>query len=734
MPTVCRKWLSLALLMAFHLAAHGVAAETIRVRGGEHEGFTRLALDLPRSLAWRMVEHETRFDLVFEAPDLSFDLSAARSRLNADRIGAVEQGQRDGVLRVGLNCDCAVNAFLFGGTMLVVDVSERRSASPDEADERERADFLTTFWIDNAVLRANHATTPAMAPPADPPQEAGDDKKPKSAPRRRIPGAASASPTITPHATAEQPDTDAKEQRRPDALQDLVTTALQDVDGEGLQGVNLAIRNGADKPEPRDRLAAMAATRDETCLVEKDLDIADWAREGHFTTAIGRLRSELYGEFDRSRREIALELAKVYIFFGFGAEAMLVLEEFVDDAGHLVAIASLIETGTVPGQNMFADALSCDNEAALWSMLSHEAGAIGTEVDPSAVLTAFDRLPSTLRTHLAGALSERFRSLDMPQDAKEVLRLAARSGAAADPNAKLAGALIRDDENRAGEAYETLTELTEQNHETSPRAMIELISRKMREDGSIDYDTAQMARILQKEYSTNELSAELRFSTVVALTLSDAFSESLDALAGLRADVDGDAFRQAQDFLHDRMARKASDPVFLSAALALTPDTLNELVSETVFGIADRLVALGFPDSAVDLLGPAFRGHDMQAARRLRARAQIDLGNPDMAAAELSGLEGARADRLRAQLSESRRNFEQALALYRGLGDDDKVEALEELLAGSPANPEIGQPSRIDATGPSNDPAPLASSRRRVDASADTRREIEALLAAAPPE
>ncbi|WP_372614055.1 hypothetical protein [Aquicoccus sp.] len=731
MPTVCRKWLFLALLMAFQLAAHGVAAETIRVRGGEHEGFTRLALDLPRSLAWRLVEHETRFDLVFEAPDLTFDLSAARSRLNSDRLGAVEQGQRDGVLRVGLNCDCAVNAFLFGGTMLVVDVSERRSASPDVAGERERADFLTTFWIDNAVLRANHATKPAMAPPADPPQEAGDDKKPKSAPRRRIPQVASASPTIMPHATAEQPDTDAKEQ---DALHDLVTTALQDADGEGLQGVNLAIRNGADQPEPRDRLAAMAATRDETCLVEKDLDIADWAPEGHFPSAIGRLRSELYGEFDRSRREIALELAKVYIFFGFGAEAMLVLEEFVNDAGHLVAIASLIESGTVPGQNMFADALSCDNEAALWSMLSHEAGAIGTGVDPSAVLTAFDRLPSTLRTHLAGDLSERFRSLDMPQDAKEVLRLAARSGAAADPNAKLASALIRDDENRAGDAYETLTELTEQNHETSPRAMIELISRKMREDGSIDYDTAQMARILQKEYSKSELSAELRFSTVVALTLSDAFSESLDALARLRADVDGDAFRQVQDFLHDRMARKASDPVFLSAALALTPDTLNELVPETVFGIADRLVALGFPDSALDLLGPAFRGHDMQAARLLRARAQIDLGNPDMATAELSGLEGAHADRLRARLSESRRDFEQALALYRGLGDGDKVEALEELLAGPPANPEIGQPSGIDATGPSNDPAPLDSSRRRVDASADTRREIETLLAAPPPE
>ena len=39
----------------------------------------------------------------------------------------------------------------------------------------------------------------------------------------------------------------------------------------------------------------------------------------------------------------------------------MILDEFVENADHLKNIASLIETGTVSGENMFAGALSCDN-------------------------------------------------------------------------------------------------------------------------------------------------------------------------------------------------------------------------------------------------------------------------------------------------------------------------------------------------------------------------------------
>ena len=330
-------------------------------------------------------------------------------------------------------------------------------------------------------------------------------------------------------------------------------------------------------------------------------------------------------------------------------------------------------------------------------MLSHDAGEDGRGFDPSPVLMAFDRLPAGLRSHLAGNLSERFRSLDMLEDAGEVLRIAARSGVAADSNAQLASALVQKDENRKDDAYATLTGLTEQSHETSPRAMIELVSLKMSEDGSIDYDTAQMARILRKEHAESDLLPDLHFATVVALALSGAYAEALDELAGLRANIGADAFRQAQDFLHDRISRKAPDPVFLSAVLTLSPDALNELAPGTVFKAAKRLVALGFPDAAVDLLGPRFRGQDTPEGRLLRAEAYLHLGHADRAEADLSGLEGARADRLRATISEAKRDFV--------LAPDGNFPAPGGDVAEIP-----------DKT------APLEFSRNRVDASADTRR------------
>ena len=696
-----RKWLSLILLAICCMTAKAAMGETIRVRGGEHEGFTRLALDLPRRLAWRVVEHENSFELMVEGDDLTFDLSAALSRLNATRIGTIEQGRQGGVLEVGLNCECGAEAFLFDGTMLVVDIRERRSGNQNTPGRDRQIDFLTTFWIDTAVIGAKPETTPAAH--GDGPKQADEgNEKENDAQNRTLEALRS-----TSRETVDRPDTDANVPPPENDMRSLMNATRHAAEEQRPEGVNLAIRNGAAPFEPQDRLAAMTAAKEEACLKEKDLNITDWARDGHFSASVGRLRSELYGEFDRSRHDIALELAKAYIFFGFGSEARVILDEFVEDTDHLKNIASLIETGTVSGENMFAGALSCDNAAALWSMLSHDAGEIGRGFDPSPVLMAFDRLPAGLRSHLAGNLSERFRSLDMLEDAGEVLRIAARSGVAADSNAQLASALVQKDENRKDDAYATLTGLTEQSHETSPRAMIELVSLKMSEDGSIDYDTAQMARILRKEHAESDLLPDLHFATVVALALSGAYAEALDELAGLRANIGRDAFRQAQDFLHDRISRKAPDPVFLSAVLTLSPDAVNELAPGTVFKAAKRLVALGFPDAAVDLLGPRFRGQDTPEGRLLRAEAYLQLGHADRAETDLSGIEGTRADRLRATISKAKREFVQVLEGNFPAPDGDVAEIPDET-------------------------APLEFSRNRVDASADTRRRVEALLAAAP--
>ncbi|WP_306004507.1 hypothetical protein [Aquicoccus porphyridii] len=695
-----RKWLSLILLATCCMTAKAAMGETIRVRGGEHEGFTRLALDLPRRLAWRVVEHENSFELMVEGDDLTFDLSAALSRLNATRIGTVEQGRQGGVLEVGLNCECGAEAFLFDDTMLVVDIRERRSGNPNTPGRDRQIDFLTTFWIDTAVIGAKSETTPAHG---DGPKQADEgNEKENDAQNRTFEAPRSAS-----RETVDRPDTDANVPPPENDMRSLMNATRHAAEEQRPEGVNLAIRNGAAPFEPQDRLAAMTAAKEEACLKEKDLNITDWARDGHFSASVGRLRSELYGEFDRSRHDIALELAKAYIFFGFGSEARVILDEFVDDADHLKNIASLIETGTVSGENMFADALSCDNAAALWSMLSHDAGEIGRGFDPSPVLMAFDRLPAALRSHLAGNLSERFRSLDMLEDAGEILRIAARSGVAADSNAQFASALVQKDENRKDDASATLTGLAEQSYETSPRAMIELVSLKMGEDGSIDYDTAQMARILRKEHAKSDLLPDLHFATVVALALSGAYAEALDELEGLRANIGDDAFRQAQDFLHDRISRKATDPVFLSAVLTLSPDAVNELAPGTVFKAAKRLVALGFPDAAVDLLGPRFRGHDTPEGRLLRAEAHLHLGHADMAKADLSGIEGARADRLRAAINEAKPDFGQAPDGNFPAPDRDAAEIPDKT-------------------------APLEFSRKSVDASADTRRRVEALLAGAP--
>ena len=62
------------------------------------------------------------------------------------------------------------------------------------------------------------------------------------------------------------------------------------------------------------------------CLAPELVDVTSWAEGADFATELGTLRKQLVGEFDRVDPDVTRALTRAYIHFGFGAEALQVLQ------------------------------------------------------------------------------------------------------------------------------------------------------------------------------------------------------------------------------------------------------------------------------------------------------------------------------------------------------------------------------------------------------------------------
>ena len=120
-----RIWLA----VCFVLLPIASVGQTVTVRGGEHDGFTRLVLDLPRKVAWSIVREDAMI-LTLEGLTPNFEVSSAMQRLSAGRVLAVNVGQEPATLAVALNCECEVQSFYASQTMLVIDFYGSPGANP----------------------------------------------------------------------------------------------------------------------------------------------------------------------------------------------------------------------------------------------------------------------------------------------------------------------------------------------------------------------------------------------------------------------------------------------------------------------------------------------------------------------------------------------------------------------------------------------------------------------------
>lgn len=736
----------LVLILAL-LASGTASALTVPVRSGEHDGFSRLVMQLPESANWSISRTDRFAQVRVNQTDIRFDTSRVFELIPRNRLENLFQAETGASLDLTLNCDCEIKTSTMGGGYLIIDISDPKPETftlqpilPFGSGTPYRfslaRDAAPSLPLTAGALR----TTPAL--PADPAE----------------PGTALDAQPVVGNRLSEQRLLAQIERA---AAQGLLTPVMPANPRSAPAGSDSAETGNAPTPTPRntlnisattvidrdmsgvaDRINAMAGAGE--CLPSGLVALQDWGNEQPFAAQVGPQRAALFGEFDKLDVEAAKTLAKTYLYFGFGAEAQAVLDLLPEhDLPTRVqsALASVLDDRPLPPDNPLAGQSGCHGDIALWAVLAQPDQV--REIAPDAFLQGFSQLPRHIRRHLGPRLSQILNASGQSELARAILRAIDRSTDATEPAEDLAEAEIDSSTGNIEAAAEKMTDVVDGGSEYSPQALVGLIDTHLVERKPLRPDLPDLAGAYAAEHRLGDLGPELRRAHAIALALTGQFDESA-AEAGKIRELDGDvAMQQAMVPLLDLLEENAGDVTFLTYAM---PEIVNPSIDIPVAlqtRMAERLLGLGFAEQAFALLDRDKARSQPEDRRLLRAEAALANDLPHRAMIEVLSLSGPEASDIRARAMQVNGDFERAgLTLM-------EVEKYEEAarnlwLADAtnslPSTEDTLQFARLaelttqlsESTDADTLAPPLAGARMLLDDSAEARARIEELLGALP--
>lgn len=658
------RWIGtvLFLMMPAMLLARPVAVQT-----GEHDDFTRVVLTIPTGVEWALGRDQQGYVLRLPVAE-GYQLDRFFELIPRNRITDVSQMPEAGELRLVVSCDCNADAFLFRPDILVIDI---RDGLPTDDAPFEVALDAPAILSPPAIAPA--AIVPVYQPPRDrllplvvPDVIAEPDQIAMPSLDESPQDQVSAG---TDFADSEMPETLLQDLA---ALEQSITQSL----GRGLtqgvlapelptandvmtdEAISQALRlMGVQAPGLRtstsiDRAAipedppTIVTQRGESCAPASYFDVGTWGDDRPFSEQISEARGKLTGEFDKLDEAAVVALARRFVYFGFGREAIQSLSldgAMSQERRYLTAVAQIID-GDPHDLGLFEQQVSCAAPVALWAMLANGDHALDAQIDRPSVLRAFKALPPGLQTHLGPRLAERFVAIGDNDGASQAL-----AGALGESAPTIEATLAETALDRAlGDplgAVETLSEIASTDVRMTPEAMTELFIESIKNDVVLSDSDFLLADAMRFENAELPAAADLALAQASAYLHLDRFTASRAVIVDEGDNIDPARRAAFEDTYAQAATQRMSDLDFLSYAFG---DDISSTLPLTQHAMAERLLVLGFPDRAVQVVATDLTDVDLQAERRyLRARAALAKGDTTAAIAALDGLETEASDRLR---------------------------------------------------------------------------------------
>ncbi len=708
-------------------------ADGIRVKSGEHEGFSRLVVEFRDLPDWRFGRTENGYALVTKPGGWNYDLGEVFRFIPRSRIREVIVGKDGERLSIILGCDCHARAFVVRDTAIVLDVldapSDETAAfdgfldAPSANTEKNRpAPFVDWFETDTASLftgvrlvaglpdsRPEIAETnsPRVREPIQPKArdvasvtpEARislfrDGTLPRNVPPMPVPIAAE-SETDRSRPDVIPPEAAARSDANRDAVASLLASEVARAATRGFLEANVeseptpvpsadaplgnisvreSDRSGRTEPATDPQAASLLAS----CIADSELDVAAWGpNDSMAPMSLAEPRANLFGEFDQPDRTSSERLARFYIGSGFGAEAAAVLAAIGEDRRStrlLSALSAIVDEMPEEVPELFRDQIHCPGRSALWAALGGaDPGPVPSAAESASVLAAMDELPLPLRRHLGSRLVQFFLSQgDMPA-ADAARRLIGRApgphGESYDLVAARLDAETRDDEG----ALDALRAESTGPSDYAPEALVALLE-EMRERREVAEDRLlETAMVRAYEIRGADTADRLNGEIVRAFVLKGDYSKALEYLRDTR-DRDAlshDAMMGLADEFVLSLAEHAPDDVFFNHVFSAQQSAgLERWHDQTALRVAERFLELGFPALARRHLDSA--GEDPSVPAIFEARLSLAEEDPRSAIEVLATDDAPEASILRAEAFVRLDQHAEAADAYSALGDTDR--------------------------------------------------------------
>jgi len=603
-PLALRIILAMLALVA---SVTGLTAQTLAVQSGEHDGFSRLVVDIGPDRDWALTGDGRDYALTVTPAPEGFDTSAVFDLIQRDRLAEIDAGTS---LTLSLACPCDVEAFRFRDRYVVIDIAdppdEPRPALPRPATAGVLPDLAALLAEDVDLDLATDM--PEAAPPRpDIPHGVDDIDLEEAAQimaaqlaRAAAAGLLDASlgrPLADADPVASGPSASPEDRGAPALVED----ADRDMALVSPTAEAATERRGADAPGRDDDLeedspAEMPPLRAETAfdtdrrpapspaLQRPPLscdgltyEIRDWADGAGPAQGLGPLRLGLFDERDRLVPEGAIALARHYLFYGFGAEAAFWLRQLDTPPEDLLIIAAMVDGADSPRFPVEADPMACSGSELFWRYLDGRIGPRLSEAQVGLVQRSHAALPVVLRDHLAPRLARRLQSDGHDSAARNVADAIVRGGRLPqDAVARLD--LDLGVEPDSAQMRMILDQALEADGATPAETMSHALALARRTGTPTDQTRLVAAEALLRETPAGETSDALWREVVLAHAATGNLDESVEML--LDAEGRSDEVR-GEAILHLIASRlDAQDTAALAAVAHLFGSTWNVEGSE----------------------------------------------------------------------------------------------------------------------------------------------------------
>lgn len=634
-----------------------VSADPVKVRSGEHASFTRLVFDFSRRETADLQRVAGGYRLEINDWLDGYDLSRVFDFIPRSRLRAVEPVPGSSALFLRLGCDCEVRTFYSNGTRFVVDIHDPK-VEPKRIRPPQRRSVNAMF--DGPVRLLQGATL--------------EDLPPLGLTSETPPALSSLLPSLS------EPNNPVV---RTDGLTDILAQELARAAAQGLVEPNeVKVNEGAD-PLPIANIniesavdRAIGRSNDDgllapvlgPCRAARHFAVDTWADSERPPGAqIGELRLKLLDGQDRPDEKAVTALARLYIHLSFGAEARQIVEVnglTGEDAEILLGLADVMDLSTNVSQALTSQ-IECEGPSALWGVLSLQYLPDDMAVDRRSILLAYTTLPPHLRRHFAPRLSQIFADAGDTEAVATIGAAVERVSREDDPNLILSRAydpLVAEENERA------LQSLASGGAPDEAEALALVIQRLLAGGETVPEQFIENAAILSFERQGSaaaqrlkslEIRSRLANGEVELAIQTFAQAEEEDALPeGAGLVLSGQATRA--------LIEKAVDAEFLRLSLDPYSDGLFRRVDPPLARmVAQRLLALGFPDRAVEVSPPGTMG-DADADNSYAAEVALLQGDTGTALRLTQRARTMSALRVRARaLSAAGRHAEAAQAFAR---------------------------------------------------------------------